>query len=177
MLGVVSCSSKIQMWYFRQRTHHFHQSRAGAEPSDRPKRLQSFRLRDLSKFHPPLHIIHFPVMFLSFKLGFKPTGKKKPNGTISKLYGDCGMHFNRGASSLSWVTLVLWTRALSIWIKVSGLGVFMGLGCNFCATGWCISSQTNIETNVLSFRSQQCCMIPWILQNTIYMRFHLQLFF
>jgi hypothetical protein len=50
------------MWYFRERNRHFHQSSVGVDSSSRQRPFRSFRLRDLSKGHPLLHIIHLLII-------------------------------------------------------------------------------------------------------------------
>jgi glutamate mutase epsilon subunit len=56
----------------------------------------------------------FLIIFSPFKLVFQPTEKKKSDDVIVGLYGGCGVRLNRETSSPSWVTLAVWTLALSI---------------------------------------------------------------
>jgi hypothetical protein len=77
MLAMVEFSSKIHLWYFRKCSHHFHQSNVGVDSSSQQKPFRSFRLRDLSKFHPLLHIIHLPHYILSVQSWFSAKRKEK----------------------------------------------------------------------------------------------------
>jgi hypothetical protein len=64
-------------------------------------------MRDLSKFHPLLHLIIFPVRFSPFTLDFQPTEKKKLDDAIAGLYGGSGVRLNRETFNFSWVSLAV----------------------------------------------------------------------
>jgi hypothetical protein len=112
------------LWYFRKGSHDFHQSSVGVDSSSRQRPFRSFRLRDLSKFHPLLHIIHLPHYIISGQAGFSANRKEKSDDAISGLCGGCGVGLNRETPNFSWVALAVCALALSIWIKVKGLRVF-----------------------------------------------------
>jgi hypothetical protein len=61
----------------RKCNHHFHQSSVGVDSSNRQRPFRSFRLRDPSKFHPILHIIHLPHYILSVQAGLSANRKEK----------------------------------------------------------------------------------------------------
>jgi hypothetical protein len=43
------------------------------------------------------------MIFSPFKLGLQPIEKKKSDGAISGLYGDCGVRLNLETYNFSWV--------------------------------------------------------------------------
>jgi hypothetical protein len=56
---------------------HFHQSSVGVDSSNRQRPFRSFRLSDLSKFHPLLYRIHLCHYILSVRAGFSARRKGK----------------------------------------------------------------------------------------------------